>query len=79
MASDPGGISGIPVVVNGVVSLQQPATLQSEFAGKTVTASVDFEFSWNGTIVNFFANMTTVVTADLLAALEAQGAPISTP
>jgi hypothetical protein len=79
MAQDPGLISGIPDVINGTISDAQPPALQTQFAGNTVTASQDFPFYWNGQIVQFWANETAEVAPDLMAALIAQGAPVTTP
>ena len=79
MATDPGQDSGVPVDINGTITVQQDATVQAEFPSQTVTPTQDFPFGWNGVIVNFWAGVTTVVDAALLAALQAQGAPITTP
>lgn len=79
MGTDPGGDSGVTVDVNGTDTVQPVAVVQAEFSGHTVTPSQDFAFGWNGVTVSFYANVTTVVDPLLLAALQAQGAPISTP
>lgn len=78
MAQDPGLDSGMPVDINGTISVQQDSTVQGEFSN-TCTPSQDFAFYWNGCIVNFYANISVPVGAAMLAALQAQGAPISTP
>lgn len=79
MANDPGLISGIPFDTASTITVQQPATLQAEMSGSTCTATQDFAFMWNGIVVNFWAGETTAVDAKLLAALQAQSAPITTP
>ena len=79
MAQDPGLISGIPYCVANTITVQQPSTLQSELSGQTCTATQDFAFVWKGVTVNFWANETTVCDAALLAALQAQSMPITTP
>jgi hypothetical protein len=78
MGTDPGLDSGIPVDINGTITVQQDPTVQAEFSG-TCTPSQDFAFPWNGVIVNFYANESIPVDPALLAALQAQGAPITTP
>jgi len=79
MAQDPGLDDGLPVDVNGVISLDQSAAAQAQFSGKTVTPLQDFPFFWNGVIISFYAGQSAVVTPDLMAALIAQNAPVTTP
>ncbi|MDB6104051.1 MAG: hypothetical protein JWO52_4050 [Gammaproteobacteria bacterium] len=79
MGQDPGLDAGIPDAINGTVTVQQDAVVQAEFPGATCTPTQDFAFPWNGVTVNFYANESAVVDPALLAALQAQGAPIVTP
>lgn len=79
MGQDPGQDDGIEVAINGTITVDQPAVVQALYPGNTVTPSQDFAFPWNGVTVNFFSGETTVCTPDLMAALIAQGAPVTTP
>ena len=77
--NDPGQDDGTAVDVNGVIQLDQAAQVQALFPGQTITPSQDFNFSWNGVIVQFYGGQSATVTPDLLAALTAQGAPFAQP
>lgn len=77
--ADPGAIDGIEVDVNGVITVDPSAAVQAQFAGATVTPTQDFAFFWNGVTVNFYSGASAVVTPDLMAALIAQSAPVTTP
>lgn len=79
VSPDPGAIDGIEVDVNGVISVDQSAAVQAQFSGSTVTPTQDFAFFWNGVTVNFFSGASAVVAPDLMAALIAQSAPVTTP
>jgi hypothetical protein len=79
MAQDPGQDDGVAIDANSVISVDQSATVQTLYTGNTVTPSQDFAFPWNGVTVNFFSGESTVCAPDLMAALIAQSAPVTTP
>lgn len=70
----------IPVIV-GASQIQNatPAQLAAAFAGHTVTPLGNFDFPWNGAVLEFMAGDTQTVPSDLLAALVAAGAPVILP
>lgn len=73
------GDDGIPVDINGTVTLDTPAQVQALYPGSTITPTANFTFSFNGTILSFYQGDTEPVTSDLLAALTAAAAPFSQP
>jgi hypothetical protein len=64
---------------NGVEISDTNAQIQAMYPGLTVTPSQYFQFNYNGSIVEFFAGVTQVVDATLLAQLTAAGAPFVQP
>lgn len=70
---------GVPVLVNGEVSLETDPTVVAQFSGQTITPTADFAFPWNGALVQFRSGDTSVVPADFLAALNSAGAPFTQP
>jgi hypothetical protein len=67
------------VEANGVIDTDTNAQVQALFPGSTVTPTANFNFPWNGCIVQFSQGMTQDVEPGLLAALAAAGASYSQP
>lgn len=69
----------ISVDVNGVIANDQSSQIQSLYPGHTFTPTANFSFVWNNAILSFTFGDSVETTPDLLAALTAAGAPITTP
>lgn len=67
------------VDINGVIADDTDAQVQALYSGHTLTPTTNFNFPWNGSIVQFYNGITAEVEPALLAALTAAGAPFTTP
>lgn len=69
----------VPAVINGVISYETPAQVQSLFSGKTFTATTNFSFEWNGDSTDYQAGLSYEGEPALITAMLAAGAPITQP
>lgn len=67
------------VEFNGVISTDTNAQVQALYTGNTITPTANFNFPWNGSIVQFIQGVTAEVEPALSAAITAAGAPFNTP
>ena len=70
-----------PILVDsgGNIAVVTSAQLVAQYPGATATATSVFALTFNGTINYYNAGNQFVVTPDLLAALNAAGAPFTQP
>lgn len=69
---------GVPVAINGVISVQTASQIVSTFGASNVkTATADFTINYNGETLDFSNGEAFVVDAGLLAALTAANAPVA--
>ncbi len=67
------------VEFNGVIASDSNAQVQSLYSGHTLTPTANFNFPWNGSIVQFSQGITSEIEPALLAALTVAGAPFTQP
>ena len=65
--------------VGGVIAVDSNAQVQALYSGNTITPTADFQFMWNGAVLQFWNGTTSEVDAGLKAAMTAAGCPFSTP
>lgn len=64
---------------NGVIANDSDAQVQALYSGHTMTPTTNFNFPWNGSIVQFYQGITAEIEPALLTALTAAGAPFVQP
>ena len=70
----------VAVSIAGQVSELAPSQVAAAFPTlSTITPTSNFDFPWNGSIVQFTVGVRAPVQPDLLAAITAANAPFTTP